>query len=316
MILIRFLKNVYIKFRSLSSLLKQELVIRPILYKKPTYNKKYKISICGIFKNEAQFLKEWIEYNNMIGVDHFYLYNNNSTDNFLEVIKPYIDNGLVTYIDFPYDHAQIKAYKHFYETYRKETQWISFLDIDEFFVPISHNDLPSWINSYERYPVIQIYWKMFGTSGMMQHDKNKLVIEQYHISWSSVYDCGKCFINTDYDIATYDSSMHHGPTMIYPFMGLKVKVKPINIFRRSSLGEGDYIHYGVDKTRPSIQINHYWSKAWNVYDSKRKLTDVYFKENPKANLGYFLFHEHQNCSTDYNIYKYLMQLKLRLNNID
>ena len=103
--------------------------------KKPKYNKQFKISICGIFKNESPFLKEWIEFHEMIGIEHFYLYNNNSEDNYQEILQPYIEQGLVTLIDWPYEQAQIKAYQNFYETYRHETQWISFLDIDEFFCP-------------------------------------------------------------------------------------------------------------------------------------------------------------------------------------
>jgi len=38
---------------------------------------KYRISLCLIFKNEAPFLKEWLDYHLSIGIDHFYLYNNN-----------------------------------------------------------------------------------------------------------------------------------------------------------------------------------------------------------------------------------------------
>ena len=46
-----------------------------------TYSNKekdYKVSLCTIFKNEAPYLKEWIEFNHLIGVEHFFLYNNNS----------------------------------------------------------------------------------------------------------------------------------------------------------------------------------------------------------------------------------------------
>lgn len=308
--------TIYTKVLNTIRLAIQELLIRPILRRSPKYNKKYKISVCGIFKDEGPFLKEWIEFNKMVGIDHFYLYNNNSTDNFFDVLAPYIESGLVTYIDFPYDQAQIKAYKHFYENYKNETQWVSFLDIDEFFVPLSHNNLNDWIKDYENYPVIQIYWKMFGTSGFMKHDMTRLVIEQYHTCWNSLYDCGKCIINTDYEFVSYDALMHHGPTMFYPFMGFNLKVKPVNVFKRSALEEGTYFKIWNNRKSPTIQINHYWSKAWDIYDAKRKRTDVYFKENPKAELDYFLFHENQNCNHDYNIYKYVMQLKLRLNNID
>lgn len=294
-------------------LIKGELITRVFLKRKPLYDKKYTISICGIFKDEAPFLKEWIELNHLVGVEHFYMYNNNSTDNFQEVLQPYIDNGLVTLVDFPYDYAQFKAYQNFYETYRHETQWVSFLDIDEFFCPNSHLTLQKWIKPYEKYPVIQIYWKMFGTSGLMKHDFNKLVIEQYHVSWERLYHCGKCLINTDYDITVFDASCHHATTVWMNLWGKKRIVRPVNIFHRFTLGEGTFLP--TDENNPSIQINHYWSKAWDIYDSKRKKTDVYFEKNPKENLSYFLEHENQNSSCDYNIYKYIMQLKLRLNDM-
>ncbi|KIC71464.1 hypothetical protein DB44_DM00010, partial [Candidatus Protochlamydia amoebophila] len=31
----------------------------------------YDLSVCAIFKNEAPYLKEWIEYHRLIGVKHF-----------------------------------------------------------------------------------------------------------------------------------------------------------------------------------------------------------------------------------------------------
>lgn len=290
-------------------------LLRVFFYRRPKYNKKFKISICGIFKDEASFLREWVEYHEMIGVDHFYLYNNNSTDNYLAVLQPYIDRGLITLIDFPYNHAQIKAYKDFYEKFRHETQWVSFLDIDEFIVPTKANDLLEWIKGYEKYPVILIYWKMFGTSGLMKHDWGKLVTEQYHVCWSKIYHCGKCLINTDYDILKFDSNTHHCPTMIYPVFGIPFRARPINQFKSSCIGKSNSGFFRKENN-PTIQINHYWSKAWDIYDSKRNKTDVFFKENPKNDIRYFLFHENQNSSSDYNIYRFLMQLKLKLNNID
>ncbi|WP_369598480.1 glycosyltransferase family 2 protein, partial [uncultured Muribaculum sp.] len=43
---------------------------------------RHKVSLCLIFKDEEPYLKEWIDYHILIGVDHFYLYNNNSSDRF------------------------------------------------------------------------------------------------------------------------------------------------------------------------------------------------------------------------------------------
>jgi len=285
-------------------------IVRPSLYKRPKYKKKYRISICGIFKNEARFLKEWMEYHIMIGVDHFYMYNNNSEDNYLEVLQPYINQGYVTLVQWTKDHAQMEAYQHFYSNYAKETQWLSFLDIDEFIVPRYAKDINVWIKDYERYPVILIYWKMFGTSGKMKHDDSKLTIEQYIVSHEGFSSKkGKCIVNTDYEVAFWNEMSHHHTCVKYPFFGINIRCNAINVFHRFVIGSNP----GIDNySKATIQINHYWSKAWDIYDEKRQRTDVFFKENPKKNLDYFYNFEEQNITCDYSIFRFLMQLKHRL----
>ena len=42
---------------------------------------KYKLSITTLFKYEVDFLREWIEYHRAVGVEHFYLYENNIIPN-------------------------------------------------------------------------------------------------------------------------------------------------------------------------------------------------------------------------------------------
>lgn len=72
--------------------------------------KQYKVSVCAIFKNEAPYLREWIEFNHIVGVDHFFLYNNNSEDNYEEIIEPYVKKGIVTLIQWPKNQAQMECY--------------------------------------------------------------------------------------------------------------------------------------------------------------------------------------------------------------
>ena len=115
-----------------------------LLFGRKQKPKKYYVSFCSIFKNEAPYMKEWIEYHLLVGVDHFYLYNNNSTDNYLEVLQPYIDKGIVTLTEWPEVPGQITAYKHFYETFRNETNWVSFLDLDEFICPKRETIIADW----------------------------------------------------------------------------------------------------------------------------------------------------------------------------
>lgn len=308
---LRKLLSVFIGSFQLFQLSILNIIIRPFLHR-PKYSKKYKIAICGIFKNEALFLKEWIDYHEMIGIEHLYLYNNNSDDNYKEILQPYIDRGLITLVEWPYEQGQIKAYKHFYENYRNETQWVSFLDIDEFFCPRFKENLFDWLKTKDKYPTLLIYWRMFGTSGKLHHDKNSFVIEQYTVSWDHLYHCGKCLINTDYDISEYNAMTHHLPIVKFPLLAkyLRINIPPVNQF---GWFVKDPFHFSLfyNEAKYSIQINHYWTKAWEIYEKKRRMTDVFFKDNPKLNMSYFYEHEYENRSVDYTIYRFLMQLKLK-----
>lgn len=46
------------------------------------------------------------------------------------------------------------------------------------------------------------------------------------------------------------------------------------------------------------------------------MTDVYFKENPKINMSYFYEHEYENRTTDYTIFRFLIQLKFKMGYFD
>lgn len=272
---------------------------------------KYKVSLCLIFKNEAPFLKEWLDYHQTVGVDHFYLYNNNSEDNFTEILRPYVADGIVTLINWPYDHSQFKAYKHCYDNFRCETNWISFLDADEFFVPKYADTIAEWLRPFGKYPAVNIHWRMFGTGGQLMHDYSKNVIEQYFTCFDELYSHGKCLINTRFEIASFDLwHVHHHTYMRYPICGIYVTLPAINQF--------GYI-CTVDKTwgggkhkqeNATMLINHYFTKAWDIYSAKMHRTDVLFKNNPKADYKYFYKYEMRCRKEDFTIRRFLIRMKI------
>ena len=282
-----------------------EMFFKLLFLKKRSFPpKKYHISICGCFKNEARFLKEWIEYHKIVGVEHFYLYNNNSDDNYKEILHEYVTKGIVTLEEFPEIPAQPGVYKHFYENYRHDTDWVSFLDMDEFFVPLKHDNLKEWLAAHDKYPVLLVYWKMFGTSGIMKHDDSKLVSEQYTVSWPKLDAIGKTFYNTNYDIVLLRRGSMHGFKVWFN----RIKIPPINCF-------GHFIIAGIHRTNshyPDIQLNHYWSKAFDIYELKHKRGSGAFGKSWKT-FDQFCWHENHNTSSDFAIYRFLIQLKLRMN---
>lgn len=281
-------------------------------------NLKYRISLCLIFKNEAPFLKEWLDYHLCIGVDHFYLYNNNSDDNYLEIINPYIKSGHVTLVDFPYDQAQMKAYKDCFENYKRESKWIGFTDADEFICLKRDNDVNEWIKKFDKYPAVLIHWLVFGTSGIIEHDYTKNVIEQYHLAWDHFFPWGKCIINTRFDISNFDTSyLHHLTYCFCKCWGLKFSLPAINQFKYFCTWEkfwgGGSSHNKLKNA--TIQLNHYYSKSWNIYKSKMNKSDVYFEKNPK---GAFRFFRNERPATrpNYDIYRFLIDMKLKQKTIN
>lgn len=278
---------------------------------------KYPVSLCLIFKNEAPFLKEWIDYHRTIGVDHFFLYNNNSTDNYQEVLRYYIEAGIVTLVEFPYDHAQMKAYEHCFENYKGETNWIGFFDADEFICPRYDNNIKDWLFRFSKFHSVLIYFHVFGTGGLLKHDYSRNVIEQYYNCWPTLQNWGKCFVNTRFEISNYRTSrLHHSTCTFFRFLGFKISLPPINQF--GDICPCTYVLGGLKgkREKADIYLNHYFTKSWDIYNKKIEQTDVFYKNNPKKDYNYFYFHEEQCSSRDYTITRFLIRMKLLQNIIN
>ena len=95
------------------------------------------LSVVAILKNEAPYLKEWIEYHLIAGVDHFYLYDNESPDNQAEVARPYVEAGLVDYFHAPGKFMQMQTYNDAFKRFKFFSRYMAFIDGDEFIFPKS-----------------------------------------------------------------------------------------------------------------------------------------------------------------------------------
>lgn len=282
-----------------------------IMFIKPKIkSKKYNVSICAIFKNEAPYLKEWIEFNNIVGIEHFYLYNNNSKDDYMSVLKPYIKSGIVTLLEWPYKQKQMECYIDCIEKYAFETKWLGFIDIDEFIVPKKTNTIYEFLKTFEkRAGAVNIYWRLFGSSGMLNRKLSGFVSEDFTVCWPKYCDIGKCFYNTAFDFnktSKHSKYLHHNFWASYK----GVDIPPINIFNKICIGNRNI----ANTSDFPIQINHYFTKSYEEYAVKRTRGDVYFKINPHDE-EYFYEHEMKCTDVDYSAYKYLIKLKSKIRSI-
>lgn len=153
---------------------------------------------------------------------------------------------------------------------------------------------------------------MFCTGGVLEHDYSKNVIEQYKDCWEDLNVHGKCLINTRYDIANFNTwYVHHHTYMYYKIFGIRIIIPAVNQF--GYICTVDKI-WGGGKNKlvnSTIQINHYFTKAWSIWSKKMKKTDVLFKVNPKSDINYFYKYEMKCNSTNHAINRFLIKMKLK-----
>lgn len=136
-----------------------------------TYLVGYELSIATIFCNEAPYLKEWIDYHTSVGVDHFLLYNDKSTDNWKEILKPYIDSKTVDVIDWPvpsmqhFIECQRNAYKDALKRLSGVSKWVALIDCDEFILPMQEKTVTECLaKHFSTASAVYVQWHHFGTN--------------------------------------------------------------------------------------------------------------------------------------------------------
>ncbi|MBU6382758.1 MAG: glycosyltransferase family 2 protein [Verrucomicrobia bacterium] len=161
----------------------------------PAKENRYFLSICAFFKNEAPFLREWIEYHKLLGVDHVYLYNNGSTDGSVKVLQPYIQQQFVTLVHWP-DLAprdeedplwllstKMPAYENALKrTALGHTKWLLFLSVDEFLVLPPDHSIRDFLQEFNDFPGLALASEFFDASWKGALPQRELVIESTEIT--------------------------------------------------------------------------------------------------------------------------------------
>lgn len=236
----------------------QPLAAAPNPFQKKAHH--YDLAVCAIFQNEAPYLKEWIEFHKLVGVEHFYLYNNLSTDNYKEVLQPYIDAKIVDLTEWPFAISeelawftiQCDAYNHALKKGR-HAEWLAFIDSDEFLVPVQKDSLVEALEEFKGCGGVGINWQLYGTSKIAKIPDNIMLVEA--LVYKAVDDYGsnchvksivcpryvKEFQNSHY--AKYKKGYFHVD-------------ENHNVFKKNATEK-----VSVEKLR----INHYWTRDRNYF---------------------------------------------------
>ncbi|CAA2934370.1 glycosyltransferase family 92 RCOM_0530710 [Olea europaea subsp. europaea] len=95
---------------------------------------KYVLCACTMVWNQASALREWIMYHAWLGVERWFIYDNNGDDGIEEVIQELDLEGYnVTRHVWPWIKMQEAGFSHCVLRAKDECNWVSFMDVDEFF---------------------------------------------------------------------------------------------------------------------------------------------------------------------------------------
>ncbi len=262
----------------------------------------YRLAICAMFKNEAPWLKEWILYHHkVLGVDHFYLYNNDSTDQYKEVLQPFIDQQIVDLIDWssdapahktqgafndaPWVTTQIGAYNDCLKNKALgRARWVAMIDIDEFIVPTKGVAIFYKLLDHAQKKnkgSVCLHWRVFGTSHVEELTHSDLLTEK--LTWRS---------RDDHPWNQRVKSIYRPEGVSFCLVHVAEKLNP---------------NFGSTTLNPNeVRIHHYWSRTKKFCLERRKLSEL-------TDPGFFeAFHQVE----DRSIFQYLPIIKESLNSAD
>lgn len=238
----------------------------------------YDLSIVAILKNEGSYLKEWLDYHLLAGVDHFYLYDNESSDDQAEVVKPYIEAGLVDYIPFPGKAMQYAAYNDAVKNFKFQSRYMAFIDADEFIYPKINK-----VNG-EGYSIVEIIddilsrdpnaaglainWQLFGSNGQETADYSRGVLERFtrraKTDWSD--QCPQGYLAGNIHVKVIAN-----PRMISFINNPHFVNYCEGFFSVNENGGIVQTHDNIPVTASKIVLNHYYTKSleeWRIKQNR------------------------------------------------
>ena len=137
-----------------------------------------KVALCTMGKKENLYAKEFVTYYIKLGVDHFFIYDNNEP--FTEKIEDVIDNKYKDKISFyetkKYNiYNQKEAFTNCYKNNFKNFDFFIMVDMDEYLY-IVNDTLKSYLTNqiFDKCDFIKIHWANSQDNNLLHYDPRPL----------------------------------------------------------------------------------------------------------------------------------------------
>jgi len=241
--------------------------------------------VCSVFKNEAHILDEWIQHYLFHGVDHIFLVNDFSTDNYMKIIDRYSETITLFHNDIITKEVgrQTQIYDKYFTSVLSSSKWISILDMDEFLYSPYEINLQTILKQFDAYSQIIVDWVHFGSNDHILQPNS--VVESFLM---------RAFYGKPKEYYSYKSIFK---TEHFQSFG---------IHKHNVNGAEIHLKNGENIETPKLVINHYNLQSFEFYmNVKSKRGDInnwFDHQNMIRNKELFMYYD-DNDILDLKLYE-------------
>jgi hypothetical protein len=131
-----------------------------------------RLCVSAIARHETPYLLEWVAHQLTIGANRILIYDNGHDPDGTKLLYDLDRRGVVVRIPWTgkYPHGpQVPAYDDALDRLRGCFEWVLFVDLDEFLIPIIHESFIDFLDTMPGSDGIWFPWLIFGSSGELEY---------------------------------------------------------------------------------------------------------------------------------------------------
>jgi hypothetical protein len=250
-----------------------------------------KLALHVMFKDEAPFLKEWLDFHFAHGVDFIRLTNDDSADGFKEILEPYLKRDLVEWED-SISNSDFYKREEFHKNKAlkelgSEYQWIAFIDSDEFIFPLPGENLKKHLPKQLKTGGIVLNWLIYGTAHVEELFEKDFLIERLNRRFPDLHEENyniKTIVQSGWGAHFFNKNPH------FPLYS------PL-----APLLWSDKETFRPDKRRILVfplHIKHYWYRTEKFFRETKRSRRIYFEGAERREILERWHHERSNAVFD------------------
>src|SRR5262252_2853345 len=128
------------------------------------------VFIGSIIRNEHRDIREWVLHHRSIGIEHIWLYDNNSREGYEHELGDLMKEGYIEIVPWPGNymfrqHAQMCDMCFGGRRDWGDNDWGAFIDADEFIHIDGQKNIQALVDDYREFAGIILSWVTYGANG-------------------------------------------------------------------------------------------------------------------------------------------------------